>query len=136
MGSNFESPQTYITEYLCNLCSPSQHYSFIQPDNTPVSHTLFHVSELNEHLHDGGQSDLRKLEKAVAVRNSLLERFPGKFRRCWKMILRFSGSAKCYPCQGLGRFPARKCLLENRPRLRGMLLDFLLRDRHSLLEYS
>ena len=39
----------------------------------------------------------RKLEKAVAVRNSLLERFSGKFRRCWKMIPRFSGSAKCYP---------------------------------------
>ena len=30
---------------------------------------------------------LRKLEKAVAVRKSLLERFSGKFRRCWKMIL-------------------------------------------------
>ena len=27
----------------------------------------------------------RKLEKAVAVRNSLLEKFSGKFRRCWKI---------------------------------------------------
>ena len=44
---------------------------------------------------------IRKLEKAVAVRNSLLERFSGKFRRCWKMIPRFSGSAKCYLCQGV-----------------------------------
>ena len=55
---------------------------------------------------------IRKLEKAVAVRNSLLERFSGKFRCCWKMIPRFSGSAKCYPCQGLGTFRQGKRLLE------------------------
>ena len=54
----------------------------------------------------------------MAVRNSLLERFSGKFRRCWKMIPRFSGSAKCYPCQGLGTFRQGKRLLENSPRLR------------------
>ena len=29
-------------------------------------------------------SKIRKLEKAVAVRNSLLEKLSGKFRRCWK----------------------------------------------------
>ena len=61
---------------------------------------------------------LRKLEKAVAVRNSLLEKFSGKFRRCWKILHRFSGSAKCYPCQGLGIFRQGKRLLENRLRLR------------------
>ena len=61
---------------------------------------------------------LRKLEKAVAVRNSLLEKFSGKFRRCWKIPHRFSGSAKCYPCQGLGTFRQGKRLLENWPRLR------------------
>ena len=61
----------------------------------------------------------------MAVRNSLLERFSGKFRRCWKTIPRFSGSAKCYPCQGLGTFRQGKRLLENWP----------LRDRHSLLEF-
>ena len=61
---------------------------------------------------------LRKLEKAVAVRNSLLERFSGKFRRCWKILPRFSGSAKCYACQGLGTFRQGKRLLENWPRLR------------------
>ena len=61
---------------------------------------------------------LRKLEKAVAVRNSFLEKFSGKVRRCWKIIHRFSGSAKCYPCQGLGIFWQGKWLLENRPRLR------------------
>ena len=55
---------------------------------------------------------IRKLEKAAAERSS------GKFRRCWKMILRFSGSAKCYPCQGLGTFRQGKRLLENWPHLR------------------
>ena len=34
------------------------------------------------------------------------------------MIPRFSGSAKCYPCQGLGTFRQGKRLLENWPRLR------------------
>ena len=61
---------------------------------------------------------VRKLEKLVAVRNSLLERFSGKFRRCWKIIPRFSGSTKCYPCQGLDTFQQGKRLLENWPRLR------------------
>ena len=56
-----------------------------------------------------------KLEKAVAVRNFLLEGFSGTFQRCWNMIPRFSGSAKCYPCQGLGTF---RQLLEDWPRLR------------------
>ena len=63
-------------------------------------------------------SKIRKLEKAVAVRNSLLERFSGKFRGCWKILHRSSGSAKCYPCQGLGIFRQGKRLLENWPRLR------------------
>ena len=44
--------------------------------------------------------------------------FSGKFRRCWKILHRFSGSAKCYPCQGLGIFRQGKRLLENWPRLR------------------
>ena len=34
------------------------------------------------------------------------------------MIPRFSGSAKCYACQGLGTFRQGKRLLENWPRLR------------------
>ena len=62
--------------------------------------------------------ELRKLEKALAVRNSLLEKFSGKFRRCWKILHRFSGSTKCYPFQGLGICRQGKWLLENRPRLR------------------
>ena len=43
---------------------------------------------------------VRKLEKAVAVRNSLLEKFSGKFRRCWQIRHRFSDSPTCNPCQG------------------------------------
>ena len=61
---------------------------------------------------------IRKLEKAVAVQNCLLEKFSGKFRRCWKIPRRFSGSTKCYPYQGLGAFRQGKRLLENWPRLR------------------
>ena len=63
---------------------------------------------------------IRKLEnfKAVAVQNSLLERFSAKFRRCWKILPRFSGSTKCYPCQLLGTFRQGKRLLDNWPRLR------------------
>ena len=60
----------------------------------------------------------QKLEKAVAVRNSLLDKFSGKFRRCWKILHRLSRSTKCFPCQGLGVFWQGKWLLENRPRLR------------------
>ena len=51
---------------------------------------------------------VKKLEKDVAVQNSLLEKFSGKFRRCWKILHRLSGSTKCYPCQGLGTFWQRK----------------------------
>ena len=61
--------------------------------------------------------------------------FPGKFRRLWKIIPRFSGSTKCYPCEGLGTFRQRKWLLENRPRLRERCWIFSSRDRHSLLEF-
>ena len=61
----------------------------------------------------------------MAVRNSLLERFSCKFRRCWKMIPRFSGSAKCYPCQGLGgHFPARKTAARKFAAPAGTLLAF------------
>ena len=54
----------------------------------------------------------------MAVQNSLLEEFSGKFRCCWKILHRFSGSTKCYPCQALGIFRQGKWLLEHRPRLR------------------
>ena len=32
----------------------------------------------------------------MAVRNSLLEGFSGKFRHCWKIIPRLSDNTKCY----------------------------------------
>ena len=67
---------------------------------------------------EGYRAMVRKLEKAVEVQNSLLEKFSGKFRRCWKIPHRFSGSTKCYPCQGLGIFRQGKRLLEKWPRLR------------------
>ena len=47
--------------------------------------------------------NLRKLEKAVAVRNSLEEEFSGKFRRCW--IFR---QHKMLPLPRFGHFLARK----------------------------
>ena len=72
-----------------------------------------HSKDFHSHLHS-----LRTLEKAVAVRNSLLEKFSGKFRRCWKILHRFSGSTQCHPCQGLGIFREREWLLENWPCLR------------------
>ena len=51
------------------------------------------------------------------------------------MIPRFSGSTKCDPCQGLGTFRQRKLLLEKSAPLSGTLLDFVVLDRHSLLEF-
>ena len=78
----------------------------------------------------------RKLEKAVAVRNSLLEKFSGKFRRCWKILHRFSGSTKCYPCQGLGIFRQGKWLLENWPRLRERSWIFSSETATAFLSFS
>ena len=79
---------------------------------------------------------IRKLEKAVAVRNSLLERFSGKIRRYWQMIPRFSGSAYCYPCQGLGTFRQGKRLLENWPRLRERCWIFSSETATAFLSFS
>ena len=52
------------------------------------------------------QHKFRKLEKAVAVQNS----FPGKISMLLEKIIPpiFSGSTKCYSCQGLGTFRQRK----------------------------
>ena len=72
----------------------------------------------------------------MAVQNSLLEKFSGKFRRCWKIIHRFSGSTKCYPCQGLGIFRQVKWLLENRPRLRERSWIFSSETATAFLSFS
>ena len=103
---------------------------------SPWKYFLLTPDSVRSRAHkDGGPPKLRKLEKAVAVRNSLLERFSGKFRRCWKMIPRFSGSSKCYPCQGLGIFRQGKRLLENWPRLRERCWDFFPpRPPHAFLK--
>ena len=77
-----------------------------------------------------------KLEQAVAVRNSLLERFSGKFRRCWKILPRFSGSTKCYACQGLGTFRQGERLLENWPRLRERSWIFSSKTATAFLSFS
>ena len=62
---------------------------------------------------------IRKLEKAVAVRNSLLERFSGKFRCCWKFFTDFPAarnaiSAKVWAFSG----KENGCCMENWSRLR------------------
>ena len=54
----------------------------------------------------------------MAVRNSLLEKFSGKFRRRWKFLFTdFPAAPHAIPCRGLGIFRQGKWLLENRPRL-------------------
>ena len=82
------------------------------------------------------ETKIRKLEKAVTVRNSLPEKFSGKFRRCWKIPHRFSGSTKCYPCQGLGTFRQGKRLLENWPRFRERCWISLLRPPQPSSEFK
>ena len=72
----------------------------------------------------------------MAVRKSLLEKFSGKCRRCWTIIHRFSGSTKCYPCQGLGIFRQQKWLLENRPRLRECSWMFFSEAATAFLSFS
>ena len=79
---------------------------------------------------------VRKLEEAVAVQNSLLEMFSGKFRGCWEILPRFSGSTKCYPCQGLGNFRQGKWLLENWPRLRESSWIFSSETATAFLSFS
>ena len=41
----------------------------------------------------------RKLEKAVAVRNSLLEKSSGKFRRCWQFFTDFPAARHAIPAK-------------------------------------
>ena len=65
-----------------------------------------------------------------------LEGFPTNLRRCSKILFTDSGSTRCYP--GLlrfGHFPARKTAAGKSAPPSGTLLDFLLRDRHSLLDF-
>ena len=78
----------------------------------------------------------RQSENSVAVRISLLEKFSGKFRRCWTILHRFSGSTKCYPCQGLRIFRQGKLLLENWPSLRERSWIFSSETATAFLSFS
>ena len=60
----------------------------------------------------------QKTREGCGCPKLLAGKVSGKFRRCWKILPRLSGSTKCYPCQGLGIFRQGKRLLENWPRLR------------------
>ena len=84
----------------------------------------YKVLNVIEHL-GKGKMPLEKIPKSENSRRlwpseiRCWKSFPANFdRRYWKIIPRFSGSAKCYPCQGLGIFRQAKWLLENRLRLR------------------
>ena len=83
----------------------------------------------NRSLH---QISFRKLEKAVAVQNSLGQGFSGKFRRCWKTLPDFPAARNAiYPCQRLGTIRQRLGTIRqgrhgcwNLPPPSGTLLDF------------
>ena len=99
------------TQCLPTIFRPSHFFLLLAPSPCYTAFPLFPLMLL-------ACKTIRTLEKAVAVGHSLLEKFSGKFRRCWKILHRFSDSPKCYPCQGLGIFRQEKWLLENWPRLR------------------
>ena len=85
------------------------------------------------------ENKFRKLEKAQLWLSEIpcWKSFPANVDAAGTFILhRFSGSTKCYPCQGLGIFrQGNGCWQKSAPPS-GTLLDFLLWDRHSLLEFS
>ena len=74
----------------------------------------------------------------MAVRNSLLEKFLGKFLDAagkLKFLADFPAARNAIPAKVWARFPARKTAAGKLAAPSGTLLDFLLRDRHSLLEF-
>ena len=74
----------------------------------------------SKHFWANSDAKFRQLDKAVAVRSALLERFSGNFLLS---LPRF------------GHFPARRTAAGKLAAPSGTLLDFLPRDRHSLLEF-
>ena len=78
---------------------------------------------------------LRKLEKAVAVRNSLLGEFSGKFSTLLENSSPIFRQRGMLSLPKFGHFPARKMAAGKLAPPSGTLLDFLLRDRHSLLKF-
>ena len=71
----------------------------------------------------------------MAVRNYLPEKFSGKFRRCWEILHRCSRQHEMLSLPRFGHLPARKTAAGKSAAPAGTLLDFLLRDSHSLLEF-
>ena len=72
----------------------------------------------------------------MAVRNSLLEKFPANFDAAEEILHRFSSSTKCYPCLGLGTSRQEKWLLENRHRLRERSWIFSSETATAFLSFS
>ena len=75
----------------------------------------------------------RKLEKAVAVRDSLLEGFSGNFEAAGKFFPDSPAARNALPRFGL--FLARTVAAGPSVLPSGTLLDLLLRDCHSLLDF-
>ena len=104
-------------------------------DDLSTATIIFGLISLGPTLIDSGvplDAAPNELEKAVAVRNSLLERFSGKCRRCWKTIPRFPAARNAIPAK-VWTLSGKETAAGKLAAPAGMLLDLLLRDRHSLL---
>ena len=80
-----------------------------------------------------GFSEVQKLEKAVAVRNSLLKGCPANFDAAAKLFPDFPVARNAIPAKVWALSGKENCCWKTGPPLE-TLLQFLLRDRHSLLE--
>ena len=87
-----------------------------------------HFSTFLVHLTDFPRRQLlilRKLERLRLPEVSCWKTLLGTFDAAGKILHRFSGSTRCYPCPCLGTFRRGKWLLENRPRLQERSWIFL-----------
>ena len=77
---------------------------------------------------------IRKVEKAVAVRDSLLEGVSWLiFRRSWRLIPRFPATRNDIPAK-VWALSDKVAAGKSAPPS-GTLLDFLIQGRHNLLEF-
>ena len=87
------------------------------PNSSPVlNKNRAHMSP--EIISSTGAGVWRKFQTPFSVLDKFQSAISGKFRRRWKILPRFSGSTKCYPCQGSGTFLQGKRLLEIDPAFR------------------